>query len=120
MDTVALALAASAYKASGAGSGGTRFVVTFTWNESADKYTCDKTYAQIGAAFDAGQLVLFKDASTGVQGIAVDGRGQTDTKMRATLLEETTSVNSEILAIQSFALSSENVVSDNYHSITLS
>lgn len=45
-------------KAGSGGGGGGSFLVTITWDDTTSKYVCDKTYAEIKAAFESGQAVV--------------------------------------------------------------
>ena len=45
-------------KAGSGGGGGGSFLVTITWDDTTSEYVCDKTYAEIKAAFDSGQAVV--------------------------------------------------------------
>lgn len=42
----------------GSGGGGGSFLVTIAWDETTSAYVCDKTYAEIKAAFESGQVVV--------------------------------------------------------------
>ena len=43
---------------SGGGGGGGSFLVTIAWDETTSDYVCDKTYAEIKAAFESGQPIV--------------------------------------------------------------
>lgn len=45
-------------KAVPGGGGGGSFLVTISWDETTSDYVCDKTYAEIKAAFESGQVVV--------------------------------------------------------------
>ena len=49
---------ASVGAGSSGGGGGGSFLVTITWDETVSDYVCDKTYAEIKAAFESGQGVV--------------------------------------------------------------
>lgn len=99
---------------SGGGGGGGTFLVTITWDDTTSKYVCDKTYAEIKAAFESGQAVVaFSDPN-------IYELAQVDSgfiRFASNSFNFTSGTNTLGLTSESFKILSDDSITEDYFNV---
>ena len=102
---------ASVGAGSSGGGGGGSFLVTITWDDTTSKYVCDKTYAEIKAAFESGQAVVaFSDPNV-YELVQVDSGF---IRFASNDFDFASSTNTLILLSDTFKVLSDGSVTEDY------